>query len=110
MHCTATGSTEFWKGHEVTYQPQPIDTSGVVLPVELAQLTELLAKNAHDIWARGRMAEGWTYGPARDDGAKKHPDLIPYEGLPESEKEYDRQTATETLKAIMTLGYRVVIP
>jgi hypothetical protein len=23
------------------------------------------------------MAEGWTYGPPRDDAAKKHPDLGP---------------------------------
>ena len=33
-----------------------------------------------------------------------HPNLIPYEELPESEKSYDRGTATETLKAILLLG------
>ena len=89
------------------YRPQPIDTSGIVLPAELSELTERLAENAHDVWAKQRMAEGWTYGPQRDDVAKEHPDLVPYKDLPESEKGYDRSAAMETLKAIVALGYRI---
>ncbi len=88
-------------------QPHPIDTSRVALSKELLELTERLAENAHDIWATRRMSEGWTYGLKRDDAAKKHPDLVPYSALVESEKEYDRQTAMETLKAIKALGYRI---
>lgn len=53
------------------------------------------------------MAEQWTYGPNRDEGAKKHPDLGPYAQLSESEKEYDRKTAMETLKAILVMGYSI---
>jgi hypothetical protein len=53
------------------------------------------------------MSEGWTYGPQRNDKAKKHPDLLPYSELPESEKEYDRKTAMETLKVIVGLGYEI---
>ena len=94
----------------MTYQPQPLDTSQVRLPEGLLGLTEHLAENAHDVWARRRMAEGWTYGPQRDDAAKKHPDLVPYGDLPESEKEYDRTSAMETLKAIVALGYRIERP
>ncbi|MCX5674743.1 MAG: RyR domain-containing protein [Planctomycetota bacterium] len=90
----------------MTYRPNPIDTSGIMLPRDLLELTERLAENAHDIWAARRMAEGWTHGPQRDDAAKKHPDLVPYADLPESEKQYDRSTAMETLKAIVALGYR----
>lgn len=93
----------------MTYQPKPIDTSSVTLPEDLLALTERLAENAHDIWARQRIAEGWTYGPNRDDAAKKHPDLVPYCQLPEPEKEYDRNAAMETLKAIVALGYRIEI-
>ena len=78
------------------------------LSPELLALTERLAENAHDIWAARRMAEGWTCGPKRDDAAKKHPDLVPYADLPESEKQYDRNAAMETLKAIVALGYRFV--
>lgn len=89
------------------YQPAPIDTSQITLPDELTELTERLAENAHDVWGRQRMAEGWTYGPQRDDAGKRNPDLVPYAELPESEKEYDRSAAMETLKAIVALGYRI---
>ena len=80
---------------------------GHKLTDEILKLTELLAENAHDIWARQRMSEDWTYGPKRDDAAKKHPELVPYSKLPDSEKEYDRNAAMETLKAIIALGYRI---
>jgi len=94
----------------LSYEPKPIDTSGVTLTEDLSKLTEMLAKSAHDIWARQRMAEGWTYGPERDDAKKQHPCLVPYEHLPESEKEYDRNAAMETLKAILALGYKIENP
>jgi hypothetical protein len=54
-----------------------------------------------------RLSEGWIWGPKRDDAKKTHPCLVPYAELPESEKEYDRQTALETIKAILALGYRI---
>lgn len=91
-------------------RPSPIDTTGISLPFELASLTERLAENSHAIWAAQRPGEGWTYGPQRDDGRKQHPCLVPYDRLPESEKEYDRLTAMGTLKAILGLGYRIVSP
>ncbi|MBI5249108.1 MAG: Ryanodine receptor Ryr [Desulfomonile tiedjei] len=90
-----------------TYTPKPIDTSKVNLTDDLLELTEHLAENTHEIWSKQRMGEGWTWGPERDDKSKKHPDLIPYADLLESEKEYDRMTAMETLKVIVGLGYRV---
>jgi hypothetical protein len=90
-----------------TYEPRPIDTSTIELSTELKQLTEQLAENAHDNWAKRRLSEGWTWGPERDDAAKKHPYLVPYGELPESEKHYDRDTAMETLRAILALGYRI---
>ncbi len=89
------------------YMPQPVDTSMVELTEELLQLTEVMASNVHDIWARGRMAEGWTWGPERDDVRKEHPCLVPYSELPDSEKAYDRNTAVETVKLILSLGYRI---
>ncbi len=93
-----------------TYEPRPIDTSGVELDQELQQLTEQLAENAHDHWARRRMAEGWTFGPVRDDAARKHPNLVPYDQLTEPEKEYDRETAMQTLRAMIALGWRIEPP
>lgn len=92
----------------MSYIPKPIDTSGVSLTPEIEELTELLAANAHDHWAKQRMSEGWRFGPNRDDTKKEHPCLIPYEELPDSEKEYDRKSAMETIKSIQALGYRIV--
>ena len=94
----------------MSYKPQPLDTSSVPLPPELEALTEYLAENAHDIWAAQRLADGWQYGSQRDDALKLHPCLIPYADLPDSEKQYDRNAAMETVKAILLLGYRVCRP
>ena len=91
----------------MSYQPMPIDTQHVALSGEIVALTERLAENTHDIWAAQRLAQGWTYGPLRDDAQKRHPCLVPYAALSESEKQYDRNTAMETLKAIIALGYRI---
>ena len=89
------------------YTPQPIDTSDVELPEELYALSERIAENVHEVWARGRMAEGWVYGPEKDGDRKTTPCLVPYGDLPETEKAYDRQTAFETLKLIVKLGYSI---
>ena len=91
----------------MAYIPNPIDTSHIELDAQILQLAELLAKNAHEVWATERIAQGWKYGPARRDDTKEHPCLIPYEDLPESEKVYDRNTAMETLKAIVAMGYEI---
>ena len=89
------------------YTPAPLDTSSVELSDELKELSEAMAKNVHEVWARSRYAQGWTWGPERDDLRKHHPCLISYEELPESEREYDRHTAVQTLKFILSLGYRI---
>jgi hypothetical protein len=92
------------------YEPDPLPTTGVALPDALAELTERLARHIHDTWARRRMQAGWTWGPERDDAARTHPGLVAYDELSESEKEYDRETALEALRAIVALGYRIVPP
>ena len=89
------------------YEPEPIDTSQVELDGEILELTERLAKNTHDVWAKQRLDDGWRRGPRRDDAKKEHPSLVAYEELPEREKEYDRNTAIQTLKAMFALGYRI---
>ena len=89
------------------YEPKPIDTSDIILPDELAALTEEIASNVHDVWALGRISEGWTYGAEKDAEKKTTPDLVPYSELPEKEKDYDRNTALETIKLIIKLGYTI---
>jgi hypothetical protein len=92
------------------YRPKPIDTSSVKLPDSLSELLEQLAANTHEVWAAQRIKDGWTHGPRRDDARKQHPSLVPYDELPESEKEYDRKTASETLRLILQLGYTIGEP
>ncbi len=89
------------------YKPNPIDTKDVVLSDELRELTEKIAENVHDVWAENRIKEGWKYGNKRDDIKKETPCLVPYNELPEIEKDYDRNTALETLKVIISLGYKI---
>ncbi len=89
------------------YKPNPIDTSDIVIPEGLMELTEKIAENVHENWAAGRIAEGWTYGEKRDDNKKTTPCLVPYSELSESEKEYDRNTAIQTIKLIVALGYKL---
>jgi len=89
------------------YTSNPLPISEITLPDDVVSLTELLAKHAHDVWAVQRIKDGWGYGPQRDDAKKEHPCLVPYEDLAESEKEYDRNAAIQTLKAIIALGYRI---
>ena len=89
------------------YKPNPIDTSKIELPQDLLELTEKIAENVHENWSIGRIADGWTYGETRDDEKKTTPCLVPYAELTDSEKEYDRVTAIQTLKLIVALGYKI---
>lgn len=91
-----------------TYSPKPIDLSDVELSEDLNELREAIAENAHEIWAENRQAEGWTYGPQRDDQLKQTPDMVPYSKLPESEKKYDREMAMKTIKLLLKLGYDLI--
>lgn len=89
------------------YNPKSLDTTMIQLPVEIDALTEKLAENIHDIWAEQRVQQGWTYGPYRNDEKKEHPNLVPYNQLEEIDKDYDRKTALETLKMIVSFGYTI---
>ena len=89
------------------FKPDPIDTKDIVLSPELQELTEKIAQSVHNVWAKNRINEGWKYGKNRDDVKKETPCLVPYEDLPEEEKDYDRNTALETLTVIISLGYKI---
>lgn len=93
---------------EKKYVPEPLDTSEVKLPEDLLSLIEKMAENVHEVWAQNRLRQGWTYGPVRDDVNRKHPCLVPYNQLPEEEKDYDRATSQETLKFIIASGFSII--
>jgi len=91
----------------MTYKPSPLEVPGIDLPKELQEALEIIAESIHDCWAENRFNEGWIYGESRNDKKKTHPSLVPYSKLSESEKEYDRITAKETIKILMSLGYKI---
>jgi hypothetical protein len=94
----------------VEYKPAPIDTSHVELDSDMVELLEKLARNTHDVWANQRIADGWTYGPSRNDDRKEHPCLVLYEDLSEMERDYDRVVVQQVIKAIIAMGYHIEKP
>ena len=86
---------------QTTYTPKPLDLSKVQLPDELNELVELMAKNVHEVWAKSRIEQGWTYGPVRDDAKRNLPGTLrrvardrkglrPQHGPRDSEAYYER--------------------
>ena len=93
---------------QMEYEPAPLDLQGIELDSSLDELREAIAENAHEVWAFNRKREGWSYGPRRDDALKQTPDMVPYSQLPESEKQYDRDMAINTIKLLKKLGYEII--
>lgn len=46
-------------------------------------------EKSHETWSAKKLADGWVYGPVKDDVAKTHPCLVPYDELPEFQKVKD---------------------
>jgi len=91
----------------MSYEPKPVDTSQIDLR-EVDGLDEYLAEQAHEIWAQRKMSQGWKYGPVLDEKLQHHPDLKKYSELPESEKVFDREMSSHTLKLIRHHGFQLV--
>jgi hypothetical protein len=89
------------------YTPSPVMTEHVVLNEDLLALVEVLAENAHEVWAQQRIVDGWTFGPERCDASRLHPCLVPYRELPETEKAYDRNVVLATIRTVVALGFTV---
>lgn len=92
----------------MNFNPLSIKTDDIKLSKDLLQLSEIIAENVHNVWASSRISQGWTFGEERNDSLKKHPCLVPYSELPESEKDFDRNTANETFKLIQKLGFKII--
>ena len=79
----------------------------VRLSEELEQDTEVIAHAVHRSWIQQRSSEGWEYGETYDREHKKTPFIVPYDALPESEKEMDRVTVRQVIRTLLQLGYRI---
>jgi len=79
------------------------------MPIDpnITEILEPISRNVHNQWMKGRLQAGWKFGPKRDDEKKEHPSLLPYEDLPEEEKEYDRQTVLTTISGLLENGFKI---
>jgi class 3 adenylate cyclase/tetratricopeptide (TPR) repeat protein len=91
----------------MSYEPKSLDLTRVEIPADLINLVEQLAEITHDNWVGQRLADGWRHGQKRNDLQKEHPCIVPYDDLPESEKEYDRKISLGVIQAMLALGYRI---
>ena len=89
------------------YKPKPISTDDVVVSDDILALAEKLAENTHEVWAEGKLNDGWKYGEKLDKENKTHPLIVPYNELSEQDKDYDRRTSLEALKLLIKLGYKI---
>lgn len=60
---------------------------------------ESLAELEHLRWMAERRLSGWQHGPVRDELRRTHPDLVPWEKLPEASRRFDREIVSATLEA-----------
>ncbi|XP_061157949.1 LOW QUALITY PROTEIN: ryanodine receptor 3-like [Syngnathus typhle] len=93
---------------QASFIPTPVETSQIVMPPHLEKVRDKLAENIHELWGMNKIELGWSYGKIRDDNKRQHPCLVDFSKLPETEKNYNLQTSTETLKTLLALGCRVV--
>uniref|UniRef100_A0A8D0HWE0 Ryanodine receptor 3 n=1 Tax=Sphenodon punctatus TaxID=8508 RepID=A0A8D0HWE0_SPHPU len=100
------GTTQFLS--QASFIPCPIDTSQIALPLHLEKIRDKLAENIHELWGMNKIELGWVYGKARDDNKRQHPCLVEFSKLPETEKNYNLQMSTETLKTLLALGCHIV--
>lgn len=68
---------------------------------------ELLAEMEHERWAEGQLRKGWKYGPTRDDEVKTHPCLIPWNELPDDEKDKDRDAVRHLPAFLAKVGFQI---
>jgi len=56
---------------------------------------ESLSRVEHLRWCAERLLDGWRYAPVRDNDAKLHPSIVPWERLSDEVRDYDRRFIRE---------------
>uniref|UniRef100_A0A8B9LR02 Ryanodine receptor 2b (cardiac) n=1 Tax=Astyanax mexicanus TaxID=7994 RepID=A0A8B9LR02_ASTMX len=89
------------------YRPTPVDQSGISLSAGQEALVEALTENEHNLWARERIRQGWSYATQLDVKGKRSPQLVPFSLLEERIKCCSREAARDALGTLLGLGYAV---
>ncbi|KAL1457580.1 hypothetical protein WDU94_007793 [Cyamophila willieti] len=91
-------------------QPAPLDLSAIALTPKMEELVDQLAENTHNLWAKERIQQGWTYGLNEDPDMARSPHLVPYSKVDDAIKKANRDTASETVRTLLVYGYNLDPP
>jgi len=91
----------------VGYALEPLTEWDAQLAAFSPEEVDKLAELEHERWRQERLADGWSWGPERDYGEQTHPDLVPWERLPEAEREVDRDAVRALPSSLAKAGFRV---
>lgn len=92
------------------YKPAPLDLTAITLTPKMEELVDQLAENTHNLWAKERISQGWTYGLNEDSEMRRSPHLVPYPKVDEAIKKANRDTASETVRTLLVYGYMLEPP
>uniref|UniRef100_A0A8C7IRH6 Ryanodine receptor 1 n=1 Tax=Oncorhynchus kisutch TaxID=8019 RepID=A0A8C7IRH6_ONCKI len=92
------------------FKPAPLDLNHVKLTPNQNQLVEKLAENGHNVWARDRVRQGWTYSIVQDIMNKRNPRLVPYNLLDERTKKTNRDSVNNAVRTLIGYGYNIEPP
>ncbi|XP_058262191.1 ryanodine receptor 2 isoform X13 [Hemibagrus wyckioides] len=93
-----------------SYKPAPMDLSHIKLASTQEAMVDRLAENAHNVWARDRIRQGWTYGIQQDVKNKRNPRLVPYALLDERTKKSNKDSLREAVRTLLGYGYNLEAP
>uniref|UniRef100_A0A8C5G2H2 B30.2/SPRY domain-containing protein n=1 Tax=Gouania willdenowi TaxID=441366 RepID=A0A8C5G2H2_GOUWI len=92
---------------KIGYRPAPVDVNRVSLGSDHEQVVDILAENEHNVWAKDRIKQGWTYGAQQDVKAKSSPYLVPYSLLDERTRHMGREGVREAVCTLLAYGYNL---
>ncbi|KAG7282547.1 hypothetical protein CRUP_001122, partial [Coryphaenoides rupestris] len=93
-----------------SYKPAPLDLSHIKLASTQEAMVDKLAENAHNVWARDRIGQGWTYGIQQDVKNRRNPRLVPYALLDERTKKSNKDSLREAVRTLLGYGYNLEAP
>jgi hypothetical protein len=68
---------------------------------------ERLSKMEHERWMKVKLKAGWVFAPETNKSIKQHHALVPWEDLPEKEKDKDRNLVRAIPLLLTKIGYTV---
>ncbi len=72
-----------------------------------AEEVERMARLEHDLWCQAKRKAGWRPGPQKDAAKRTHPCLVPWEQLPEDEREKNRNFIRQLPALLARLDFQI---